>query len=339
MTATMNLSNSSNASVPTATGPQKEDEDYAPIFRAQAEVPPIIIAILIIALNSWVIVLVVKRQNLQTVTNFILASLAMSDLCTGVISIPLYLSCNITRITGFCTADMIVIIFTSVSTLLHILVMTIDRYICIIFALHYENWVTKRRGWFVIALIWFVSVFMGLIQLAWIDLTQDAQDDYDMETGRNFVIYDIFRSVAFIGIPVVFMAFSYAHIFYEVLRQTKNIQKYNSPGWQETQRCRTREWKVAALFLFMLLVFLVCWVPFSLLRVEAILHAEFFQLNLSDVAIYLLYSLRMCNSFINPCLYILGKPDFRKATGLRRKKSKQVNSELSRTSLKKSSLV
>ena len=339
---TMNLSDcltTQNCSVTKKANYEHEDYEATPFFRAQTDTFPIIAAVLIISLNSWVIALVVKKRHLRTVTNIILVSLALSDLCTGALSIPLYLSCNITRITGICTADLIVIIFVSVSTVLHILVMTIDRYICIIHALRYQIWVTHRRGRAVIALIWSISVFTALIQLAWVDLNQDAHDDYGTEIGMKFVVFDIFYLVAFIGLPATFMAFTYARIFYEVRRQTRNIHKNNTPGWQETQRSTKREWKIAVIYLLMLVVFLICWVPFSLLRVEQILQAEFLELHLSDVAMVLLYWMRFCSSFINPCLYILGKPDFRNATCLRRQKERQIYSDYTRASLMKSSPV
>ena len=329
-----------NCSISTTDG-SSEGEDYPGGFNVRVYIFPIIIAVLIVAINSWVIGLVAMKRSLRTVTNYILASLALSDLCTGAISIPLLLSCNATLLPGVCVADMVAVIFTSVSTVLHILTMTIDRYICIIYALRYQIWVTKRRGWYVIALIWLFSLFMALIQLAWTDPNQDPTEDRDPKVEEIFVIYDSFRFVAFIGIPVLFMAFTYGRIMYEVHRQTKNIHKNNTPGWQETRRSTRREWKVATIFLAMMIVFLVCWVPFYLLRLEQILQDDFFQLNLSELAIVLLYWLRLCTSVINPCLYILAKPDFRKAMCSWRKKHRRNNSAdlSSHISIMKSSAV
>lgn len=328
-----------NCSIPTMS--ESEDEDYHGGFNVRINIFPIVIAILIMAVNSWVIGLVAVKRSLRTVTNYILASLALSDLCTGAVSIPLFLSCNITLLPSVCVADMVAVIFTAVSTVLHILVMTIDRYICIIYALRYQIWVTKRRGWYVIALIWLFSMFMALIQLAWTDPTQEPTEDHKAEAEKIFVVYDSFRFVVFIGIPVLFMAFTYGRILYEVHRQTKNIQKNNTPGWQETRRSTRREWKVATIFLVMMVVFIVCWVPHYLLRLEQILQEDFFQLNLSDLVIVLLYWLRLCTSLINPCLYILAKPDFRKATCLWRKKQRRNNSAdlTCRTSMLRSSAV
>jgi len=322
------------------TNDDNNDEDnFTPGFHASRDVSLIVIAILIIAINSWVIGLVATKRNLRTVTNYVLTSLAASDLCTGAISIPLFLSCNITWETDVCTADMFVIIFTSVSTVLHILAMTIDRYICIVYALRYHSWVTKRRGWYVIALIWLTSMFMALIQLAWTELNHDVTEEHSEDVKEIVVIYDIFRFVAFIGIPVVFMAFSYGRILYEVHRQTKSIHKNNTPGWQETRRSTKQEWKVATIFLVMLIVFIVCWVPYYLLRLEQILGNDFFQLNLSELAIFLLYIFRLCTSFINPCLYILGKPDFRKAMCPKRRQQRRYNSETTNTTVMKSSAI
>lgn len=115
-----------------------------------------------------------------------------------------------------------VIVFISVSTVLHILDMTVDRYICIIYALRYQSWVTKRRGGKLIALIWLFSMLVALIQLAWTNLNEEGTMEHSAEVKRIIVIYDITLFVAVIGLPMIFMAFAYARILYEVHRQTMN---------------------------------------------------------------------------------------------------------------------
>ncbi|KAJ7335973.1 hypothetical protein OS493_013337 [Desmophyllum pertusum] len=82
-------------------------------------------------------------------------------------------------------ASMVAMRFTSISTVLHILTMTIDRYICIVYALRYLSWVTKRRGFHVIAFIWLVSLFMALIQLVWTDVSGDATDERSPEERKD----------------------------------------------------------------------------------------------------------------------------------------------------------
>lgn len=317
--AMQNCSNCST-SVPV-TG--HEDDEFVPGFNAQSDSFPIAIAIPIIAVNCWVIVLVFLKRSLRTVTNYILTSLALSDLCTGAITIPLFLCCNIIQESKICAAAMMVMRFTSTSTVLHILAMTTDRYICIVYALRYMTWVTKKRVLQIVASIWLISLLIMLVQLEWTDVSEGVMDEHSPENKKKIVIFDSICIFFFVGLPVVVMAYTYCRILYEVHRQSKNIQKHNTPGWQETKRSTRQEWKVATVFMVMLLVFIVCWGPFYLLRLELMLGDEFF--HFSDFAQILMFWLRFVSSFINPCLYILGKPDFRKATGLRRRKRQRFN--------------
>lgn len=331
--ATQNCSNCST-SVPV-TG--HEFEENMSGFDAQNDVVPIAIAIPIIAVNCWVISLVCLKRSLRTVTNYILTSLALSDLCTGMISIPLFLCCNIIQETEICTAAMLFMRFTSTSTVLHILAMTTDRYICIVYALRYMTWVTKRRVLYVIAAIWAISLFVMLVQLEWYDMNEGVNEEFSPENKIKIIIVDSICFFAFVGLPVMVMAYTYGRILYEVHRQSRNIQRHNTPGWQETKRSTRQEWKVASVFMVMLLVFIVCWGPFYLLRLERVLSSDFFWVSFSVFAQILMLWLRFVSSLINPCLYILGKPDFRKASGLSKKKRRFNDSEATRLTQSKGS--
>ena len=324
-TTTKNCSNNSDIS-----GEDESDCDTAG-FSVESDTFPIVIAVLIIAVNSWVIILVSLKRNLRTVPNYILTSLAVSDLCTGLFSIPLFLSCNMVQERGICVAAMVVMRFISVSTVLHIVVMTADRYICIVHALRYVSLVTKRRALRVVAAIWLFSLFMALIQLSWTNLDEAVDQERSPEAKRSYIIFDIFCLVVFIGVPVLFMAFAYGRILYEVHRQSHNIRENNSPGWQETRGTTRQEWKVASIFLTMLVVFVLCWLPFFLLRLQQITGAVF--VNLHVIVEIVLFWLRFCSSLINPCLYILGKPDFRKAACLGKKgREREKNFEMTLSS-------
>ena len=330
--------NSSNCSTSAPCTGHEFEEDILTGFDAQSDSFPIAIAILIIAVNCWVISLVCLKRSLRTVTNYILTSLALSDLCTGAISIPLFLSCNIIQETKICVAADMFMRFTSTSTVLHILAMTTDRYICIVYALRYMSWVTKKRVLYFIAVIWAISLFVMLVQLEWYDMNEGVMDEFSPENKKKIIIVDSICFFAFVGLPVVVMAYTYGRILYEVHRQSRNIQRHNTPGWQETKRSTRQEWKVASVFMVMLLVFVVCWGPFFLLRLELVLGSNFFEVTFSNFAQILMLWLRFVSSLINPCLYILGKPDFRKASGLSRKKRNRFNdSETTRLTQSKGS--
>ncbi|PFX24551.1 Adenosine receptor A3 [Stylophora pistillata] len=243
--ATRNCSNCSTSDPVTG----HEFEENMSGFDAQNDVVPIAIAIPIIAVNCWVISLVCLKRSLRTVTNYILTSLALSDLWTGMISIPLFLCCNIIQETEICTAAMLFMRFTSTSTVLHILAMTTDRYICIVYALRYMTWVTKRRVLHVIAAIWAISLFVMLVQLEWYDMNEGVNEEFSPENKKKIIIVDSICFFAFVGLPVMVMAYTYGRILYEVHRQSRNIQRHNTPGWQETKKSTRQEWKVASVFM------------------------------------------------------------------------------------------
>lgn len=53
-------------------------------FSAKEDVPPIILGVLIVLVNGLVLILVLKKKHLRTITNLLLCSLALSDLLTRI---------------------------------------------------------------------------------------------------------------------------------------------------------------------------------------------------------------------------------------------------------------
>ena len=105
------------------------------------------------------------------------------------------------------------------------------------------------------------------------------------------------------------MAFTYVMILREVRRQSRR-EFLNVPSdLKEQRQWRKRERKAASIFLVMFLTHVMCWLPFFLLRYQQIYDAFF----LPTWASYMFGYLRFASSFLNPCLYVFGKHDFRKA--------------------------
>ena len=113
------------------------------------------------------------------------------------------------------------------------------------------------------------------------------------------------------------MAFVYSKIFFEVSRQINNIRKESYPGWQKVEEMKNAERKVISIFAVMLMVYTVCWLPYFILRFI------FNDGDLHPLVAHISTWLRFLTSFLNPCLYILGKKDFRKALSRRRSRDKR----------------
>ena len=105
---------------------QMNNQSFA-FFSVMEDIPPITIGIFILMANGLVLVLFARNRCLRTVTNLLLCSLASSDLLTGLISVPLFMTCNILRQSALCIADDQMLRFTSVSIVCHLAAVTVDR--------------------------------------------------------------------------------------------------------------------------------------------------------------------------------------------------------------------
>ena len=298
-----------------------DDEDYAAGFTPEVDIVGIVLALAIIFINAWVFVLVGRKPSLRTRENVILTSLAASDLLTGLVSLPLSVTCNIFQKHGVCFATIFVWMFTSFLAVSHILAVTTDRFIAIIYSLQYRTIVTKRRCNIALGVVWLSSLVLSLIQFWWLDPTSyDPQAALSEDVRRNEHVYAITCLVVYVGIPLGFMAFAYARIIHEVRRQNK-LELINTPAdLKERRRWRQREGRTVSIFVFMFLTYLICWLPYFLLRYQQALNA----FPLPHWAEYTIGYVRFASSFLNPCLYILGKRDFRKATRTAHKRKERT---------------
>ena len=287
------------------------DEDpYTPYFSPKYDIIGILMALVIVLLNSWVFILVAKKRSLRSPTNFFLVGLAVSDFLTGLISLPLSITCNIFQEHGMCFTTIYIWMFTSFLAVSHISAVTADRFIAIIFSLRYPQIVTKRRSYIALGFVWVSSLLVSLMQLWWLKPSNyDPHESVPEDQRQNEVAFSIACFVVYLGIPVAFMAFTYLMILREVRRQSRR-EFLNVPADVKEQRqWRKREGKAASIFLVMFLTHVMCWLPFFLLRYQQAYGAFF----LPTWAEYMFGYLRFASSFLNPCFYVFGKHDFRKA--------------------------
>ena len=263
--------------------------------------------------NSVVIFLYRKKAFLKTKTNLCLACLALSDILAGVIAVPMVISCNLAKVDiatkqQICTAMDLSSRFISISTVLHLLLVTTERYFMIIHAMHYPYIVTKFRLKAVLVFIWCFSMATSLIQLVWIPFDGPTTD----EVLKKDTIYSL---TVFFGIVVpslLIMAAALTSIFRVLRRQIQNIKRGNS---YKTRAYQSRpiplEGKAVIVFGSMILTFIACWFSYFLdgLMQDLDLEAPY----LPNWARVVLMFLRFGSSVLNPILYTFFKEDFKRA--------------------------
>lgn len=272
-----------------------------------------ILALLIFIANSTVIYLYKKNRYLRTVTNFCLVFLAVSDLLASVVAIPLIIICNTISLLD-CTSMDFAARFIAISTILHLLVVSTERYLMIVYPMHYIKLVTKKRIIVVLVSVWVFSLTVVLVQLSWIlDDSQSVQYDltYSLTTFCGIVL------------PVLcFIIFIYSKIFTVLQRQIKNIKRHNIPASSQTNetsedaQSKRSERRAVLVFAMMIITFILGWFPYFILTC---LHDLGIEIAAGDFWLFLRYT----TSLVNPLLYTFLKTDFKKALrGRIRSKSK-----------------
>lgn len=98
-------------------------------FDPAADIPSIVLAVLVVIINGLVLLLLAKKKHLRSITNLLLCSLASSDLLTGVVAVPMFITCNIIRQSVVCLAEEEMSRFISASIVCHLMAVTTDRWV------------------------------------------------------------------------------------------------------------------------------------------------------------------------------------------------------------------
>lgn len=180
----------------------------------------VVISFFIICINFDVIYTMATNKTLQTKRNAFLISLSVSDLLNGSVSIPLHIAsnCYYPRSEVLILAQAICFRFVAISTMLNILLITVERYFGIIYPIKYQFILTKARTSILITCTWATSVSSALVSYSWLMSVHAGDEDIPMRERQFERAYFIFSFVAFFLLPLVIMSVLYTKMFRAISR-------------------------------------------------------------------------------------------------------------------------
>ncbi|KAF3694463.1 Trace amine-associated receptor 13c [Channa argus] len=275
------------------------------------------ISVVTVLLNLLVIISISHFRQLQTPTNLLLLSLAVSDFLVGLLLMPVRIyhigscwlwgssMCALFRYTSF--------IITS-SSVGNMVLISVDRYVAIIDPLCYTTKVTPKRVKFCVCLCWAGCIFYNGVILH--DFLKHPETYYSChgECGNvlTFVSGAVDVVFTFIG-PITVIIVLYMRVFVVAVSQARAMRSHiaavslqGSVGGIATKSER----KAAKTLGVVIIVFLMCFCPYfypSLVNQDTSATVAF-----SVFGLWLLY----CNSCLNPLIYAYFYPWFRKSVKL-----------------------
>ncbi|NXO16409.1 DRD5L protein, partial [Oriolus oriolus] len=292
--------------------------------------------------NALVCLAVLRFRHLRNkLTNWFVLSLAISDLCVALLVMPWK---AVTEVAGgswlfgshFCDTWVAFDIMCSTASILHLCIISLDRYWAIASPFRYERRMTRRLACAMIAMAWALSILISFIPvlLHW----HKAKDSRDLGSWLPVTVrcdvrlnrtYAITSSLISFYIPVAIMIITYTRIYRIAQAQIRRISTLERAGgqWPAQSKAPTssfrsslhKETKVLQTLSIIMGVFVCCWLPCFLLNCLL----PFCQPSLEDdpeeqspcvgqTTFNVFVWFGWANSSVNPVIYAFNA-DFRRA--------------------------
>lgn len=280
-------------------------------------IPAIVLALFILFINAFVVLLIGSSSSLRSTSNIILASLALSDFLMGLVGIPLVVACSSTFASPVCLSANLFSTFNSVSSVLHILVMTFDRYIFIMWALRYREIFNRRRVFAILSAAWLISLTPQLVRLSWTAgklRVETAKEDVKLRMKEKEFIFFTFNAAVFFFVPLIAMIILDTRMMLLLRNQCQRIARENLPAEsiKHETKMQKRQMKAVITCVLLLSLYVAFWLPSFI--VEFLQHyATSDKYGQSHGVMILITYLRFCPALFNPIAYTLRKPDLKRA--------------------------
>ena len=239
--------------------------------------------------NVLVLVALRKDSSLHPPSKLLLRSLAVTDLCAGLFTEPLYVAlllivvnqhwniCRYAEVTISATAR--ILAFTSLLTPAAI---SVDRLLALMLGLRYKQVVTLKRVRLIIITFWVLSTGVAVMRLFY-----------------NFSITLRYEAIL-ISLCIATSIFSHTKIFLTLRRRQSQVQDHVQQPNQTNQLNIARFRKAVSTALWLQFALIVCYLP------RVISDVFFIKTGLSSlyiVAVSYTNTLVFLNSSLNPILY------------------------------------
>ncbi|XP_058163047.1 5-hydroxytryptamine receptor 1B [Dasypus novemcinctus] len=219
----------------TAPSDNCSAEDY--IYQDSIALPWKVLLIILLALitlattlsNAFVITTVYRTRKLHTPANYLIASLAVTDLLVSILVMPIS---TMYTVTGRWTLGQVVCdlwlssdITCCTASILHLCVIALDRYWAITDAVEYSAKRTPKRAAVMIVLVWVFSISISLPPFFWRQAKAEEEVS-DCVVNTDHILYTVYSTVGAFYFPTLLLIALYGRIYVEarsrILKQTPN---------------------------------------------------------------------------------------------------------------------
>ena len=260
--------------------------------------------------NGLVICLIAARRRLHTVANCFVMSLAVADVCIGVYSVSYSIDCSVETCEKK-PVRFLVRMFFFVSSVTSLCVMTVERWVAIVWPLKYINLMTKRCVTLSVLMAWIFPLVLLVIPFTLV------LSDGEIVTTSLWKGYVLFLVIVIHLVPCLILLVTTSHIFYVVRKHSRQAAvllaqvNFNHPQEASVQfsqaKRQTREFSSAAALVVVVAVFVTCHPAYAYVTLRHLFEVDCSPNDLFVVVILL----TIANSALNPVAYSFLKRDIK----------------------------
>ena len=290
--------------------------------------------ILSILLNATVFFVLAYHFNKLKSRDFIVLSLAIADLIKATVGYPYLLTdygrSSNTAATPQCTLSAFIITTASITTIAHLVMLSVTIYISLSFP-YLMIRLQKKVLCFVVFVLpcWLYGLLWGLLPLlGWSSYDKETEQGYRCamnfrEHTLNVNSYNITLFVCGFVIPLLLACFFYIRVANIFRSMRRNAVVTNGLGSSMIRETRRQEYSIFVMSLIMLAAFILAWFPYASFVLMTAFKYTPTQMMFDVAAI-----LAKTSSFYNPLIYGVVYKEFRKkANEIFRRRSRNSRRE------------
>ncbi|KAM9339180.1 trace amine-associated receptor 1-like [Symphorus nematophorus] len=249
--------------------------------------------------NFLVIISIIYFKQLHIPTNYLVLSLAVTDLLVGVLVFPFSMAFTVTSCRYnpalFCKVRGSIDVTLSTASIMNLCCISIDRYYAICQPLTYRSKINDRVIVIMLLVSWLVAALIGIgIMIASFNRAKCGESCL-----IDAVMSTILACVFSFYMPVIIMLSIYLKIFLVAQRQANSIQDTTCQNKKSGATVSKMERKATKTLAIVMGVFLLCWTPFFF----SMTFLSYTRTRVSLSVIETLNWLSLSNSMLNPFIY------------------------------------
>ena len=301
-----------------------------------------VLAVLMVLGNSMLIYVIARHKTLWTVTNFLVVSLALSDLLLGLFIVPLLVAAEegvLGQSPNICLRVFSVAIAQTLISCLTLMAIALERYLAITRPLQHHAFLTTRNAFVIIMCCWVYCIIVG--SLPWLGWNALGYQNFSVDANGtrepwlcryHTVVSGSYVAFMYPGhfVPLwIVMLILYAQIYLrsrhhvpmdKERRMSISLTKFSKHGTHMRRHSSWRlkeNWRALRILAVVVGYFVLSWLPVvvwycmlykgftisSAVNVQPTLPYWFYNIGIS---------LAFGNSAVNPFLYGLGNRSVRR---------------------------